>query len=524
MNIIATELPDVLLIEPRVFGDARGWFVESWQRERYRRGRHRRRLRPRQPCPSPPAAPCAACTSRTRSDRASWCRSSQGEVFDVAVDARRGSPTSDAGPAPTSRSENKHQLWVPKGFLHGFLVLSPRPRCSATSAPTSTTRRPSSPCAGTTRTSASAGPIGGEPLLSDKDRKRRCSRDPARAIAHIGQVGAPSAAPTRNSTEHLDMNPTRPSTSPATEAWSARPSSVRYRPAAKPNIVTRTHAELDLTSHRPSTPSSNSQTAAGLPRGGQGRRHSRQRHLSGRLHLSEPDDRGQYHPRGLAPRGRAAAVPRQLLHLSASRRATDAESALLTGTLEPTNEPYAIAKIAGIKLCESYNRQHGTDFRSVMPTNLYGPGRQLRPRQQPRHTGADPQVPRGQERRAPRSWFGAAASRSASSCTSTIWPPPACTSWISTSSLSRTPSRGSRTSTSAPAPTSPSRSSPIWWRGGGLDGEIASRTTKPDGAPRKLLDVGRLQALGWKARIALRRRDWRQSYAWFWRNQTEART
>lgn len=50
------------------------------------------------------------------------------------------------------------------------------------------------------------------------------------------------------------------------------------------------------------------------------------------------------------------------------------ESALLTGPLEPTNEPYAIAKIAGIKLCESYNRQYGTDFRSVMPTNLYGPG------------------------------------------------------------------------------------------------------------------------------------------------------
>ncbi|MGM0562559.1 MAG: GDP-L-fucose synthase family protein, partial [Pseudomonadota bacterium] len=50
-----------------------------------------------------------------------------------------------------------------------------------------------------------------------------------------------------------------------------------------------------------------------------------------------------------------------------------AEEALLTGPLEPTNEPYAIAKIAGIKLCESYNRQHGTDYRSVMPTNLYGP-------------------------------------------------------------------------------------------------------------------------------------------------------
>ncbi len=49
------------------------------------------------------------------------------------------------------------------------------------------------------------------------------------------------------------------------------------------------------------------------------------------------------------------------------------EESLLTGPLEPSNEPYAVAKIAGIKLCESFNRQHGTDFRSVMPTNLYGP-------------------------------------------------------------------------------------------------------------------------------------------------------
>jgi GDP-L-fucose synthase len=55
------------------------------------------------------------------------------------------------------------------------------------------------------------------------------------------------------------------------------------------------------------------------------------------------------------------------------------EGALLTGQLEPTNEPYAIAKIAGIKLCESYNRQYGTDYRSVMPTNLYGPGDNYHP-------------------------------------------------------------------------------------------------------------------------------------------------
>ena len=55
------------------------------------------------------------------------------------------------------------------------------------------------------------------------------------------------------------------------------------------------------------------------------------------------------------------------------------EDALLTGVLEPTNEPYAIAKIAGIKMCESYNRQYGRDYRSVMPTNLYGPGDNYHP-------------------------------------------------------------------------------------------------------------------------------------------------
>jgi GDP-L-fucose synthase len=55
------------------------------------------------------------------------------------------------------------------------------------------------------------------------------------------------------------------------------------------------------------------------------------------------------------------------------------EEAILTDVLEPTNEPYALAKIAGIKLCESYNRQHGTDYRSVMPTNLYGEGDNFHP-------------------------------------------------------------------------------------------------------------------------------------------------
>ena len=80
----------------------------------------------------------------------------------------------------------------------------------------------------------------------------------------------------------------------------------------------------------------------------------------------------------------AAGVDR-LLFLGSSciyPRLTDqpmAESALLTGALEPSNEPYAIAKIAGIKLCESYNRQYARDYRSLMPTNLYGPNDNYHP-------------------------------------------------------------------------------------------------------------------------------------------------
>ncbi len=68
-----------------------------------------------------------------------------------------------------------------------------------------------------------------------------------------------------------------------------------------------------------------------------------------------------------------AALPRLVLHLPASGHAADPEEQLLTGPLEPTNEWYAIAKIAGIKLCQAYRRQYGCDFISAMPTNLYGP-------------------------------------------------------------------------------------------------------------------------------------------------------
>ncbi len=104
------------------------------------------------------------------------------------------------------------------------------------------------------------------------------------------------------------------------------------------------------------------------------------------------------------------------------------EEALLTGTLEATNEPYAIAKIAGIKLCESFNRQHGRDYRSVMPTNLYGPNDNFHPE----NSHVIPALMR-RFHEAVRSGaaggrdLGQRHGRCASSCTSTTWPRPAST-------------------------------------------------------------------------------------------------
>ena len=86
------------------------------------------------------------------------------------------------------------------------------------------------------------------------------------------------------------------------------------------------------------------------------------------------------------------------------------EDCFLTGPLEPTNEPYAIAKIAGIKMCESYNIQHGTDYRSVMPTNLYGIGDNYHPENShviPALIRRPARVPvRGRSRRCMRGSFG----------------------------------------------------------------------------------------------------------------------
>lgn len=104
-----------------------------------------------------------------------------------------------------------------------------------------------------------------------------------------------------------------------------------------------------------------------------------------------------------------------------------AESELLQGTLEPTNEPYAIAKIAGIKLCESYNRQYGRDYRSVMPTNLYGPHDNFHPSNSHVIPALLRRFHEATAQNAPDVWYGAAVHRCVNSCTSMIWRRPAFT-------------------------------------------------------------------------------------------------
>ena len=110
-----------------------------------------------------------------------------------------------------------------------------------------------------------------------------------------------------------------------------------------------------------------------LPGGGEGGGHPGERSSARRVHLYEPRHPDERDSRGLCAWREEAPLPRQLLHLPARRPQPIGRNSCSQALLEQTNEPYAIAKIAGLKLCESYNRQYGTDFISAMPTNLYGP-------------------------------------------------------------------------------------------------------------------------------------------------------
>ena len=181
------------------------------------------------------------------------------------------------------------------------------------------------------------------------------------------------------------------------------------------------------------------------------------------------------------------------------------EDALLTGTLEPTNEPYAIAKIAGIKLCESYNRQYGTDYRSVMPTNLYGPGDNYHPE----NSHVIPAlIRRFHEARLSGAasvaiWGTGAPKREflhvddmAAACVHVMNLPKAVYEQHTQPMLSHiNVGCGSDVTIAEVAHTIAQVV--------GYAGRITFDTRKPDGAPRKLMDSSRLQGLGWQARVGL---------------------
>jgi GDP-L-fucose synthase len=182
-----------------------------------------------------------------------------------------------------------------------------------------------------------------------------------------------------------------------------------------------------------------------------------------------------------------------------------AEDALLTGKLEPTNEPYAIAKIAGIKLCESYNRQYGRDYRSVMPTNLYGPGDNYHPENSHVIPALLRRFHEAKVANAPEvSIWGTGTPRreflyvddmAAASVFVMNLPPPSYAAQVQPQLSHINVGFGSDVTIAELAATVA--------RVVGYQGCITFDPSKPDGAPRKLMDSGRLNALGWKARVGL---------------------
>lgn len=182
-----------------------------------------------------------------------------------------------------------------------------------------------------------------------------------------------------------------------------------------------------------------------------------------------------------------------------------AEDALLTGPLEPTNEPYAIAKIAGIKLCESYNRQHGVDFRSVMPTNLYGPGDNYHPdnahvipalirRFHEAKLANAPQVAIWGSGTPLREFLHVDDMAAASVFVMNL--PPETYHAHTQPMLSHINVGSGEEITIGDLAERVARTI-------GYPGRIALDPSKPDGTPRKLMDASRLAALGWKAMIGL---------------------
>ena len=222
-----------------------------------------------------------------------------------------------------------------------------------------------------------------------------------------------------------------------------------------------------------------------------------------------------------------AAGVKQLLQLGSSciypRDAAQpmAENALLTSTLEPTNEPYAIAKIAGIKLCESYNRQHGVDFRSVMPTNLYGPGDNFHPQNshvmpalirrfhEAARDGLDEVVIWGTGN--PKREFLHVDDMAEASLFVLDLPQDIYTANVQPMLSHINVGTGREVSIGELAQMVAEVT--------GFKGKLGFDTSKPDGTMRKLMDVSRLADMGWRAQIELKQ-GLQETYNWFLGQET----
>jgi GDP-L-fucose synthase len=200
------------------------------------------------------------------------------------------------------------------------------------------------------------------------------------------------------------------------------------------------------------------------------------------------------------------------------------ETALLTGTLEETNEPYAVAKIAGIKLCESYNRQYGRDYRSVMPTNLYGPHDNFHPE----NSHVIPALLRRFHEAKLNGDKEVIAWGSGNPMREFLYVDDMAAASIHVMELDKplydanTEPMLSHINVGTGVDCTIKELVETVAKVVGFEGEIKFDATKPDGAPRKLMNVDRLKSLGWEYSVSLED-GLTSAYQWFVDNQDKFR-
>ncbi|ENO98577.1 GDP-fucose synthetase [Thauera phenylacetica B4P] len=192
------------------------------------------------------------------------------------------------------------------------------------------------------------------------------------------------------------------------------------------------------------------------------------------------------------------------------------EEALLTGLLEPTNEPYAIAKIAGIKLCESYNRQYGCDYRSAMPTNLYGPGDNFHPENSHVIPALMRRIHEAKQAKAPEVviWGSGTPMREFLHVDDLAEAVVHLQNIPQERYAGETEPMRSHINVGTGTDVTIRELAETLVKVIGYEGKLVFDTTKPDGAPRKLMDVSRLARLGWRAQISLES-GLHNAYGWY---------